>query len=162
MYIYIHAFFVRRLSQPPPEYTILTPQKNSTTTASSSLLSSSPGLEPEPKPEPQPQTSHPQQRQHQQHQTPRVEVRLRPVGWPAADSRGDGTANGVVANVALDMFLGKGGDRRPGYGNGEKLEGHVDYPDDDYRFLADFDSDAVRLWQVRYWGDDRFSIVYGT
>lgn len=52
-----------------------------------------------------------------------------------------------VASVALDMMLIGG--QRPGNGGGESGGGNG--LSDDYRILADFDSGAVRLWQVGYW-----------
>lgn len=54
---------------------------------------------------------------------------------------------GDIASVALDMMLV--GSQGPGKNGGQT--GRGDGLSDDYRILADFDSGAVRLWQVRYW-----------
>lgn len=127
---------IRCLFQLPSENSGLTPRKNTTTPPSSPRL--------------EPKLPRPQQWQQQQQQSPRVGLRLRPVHWPAGDSRGDVTVNNAVSSAALYMFLETG--QEPGRNNGEKLEGRDDHLGDDYRFLADFDSGAVRLWQVGYSG----------
>lgn len=91
-------------------------------------------------------------------QPPRVQLRLRPIGWPDADAGGGAANSGATASVALDFCLIEGSDGR-GYHGGNT--GRRDRHPDDYWLLADFDSGAVRLWQVRCFGGHFSSANYG-
>lgn len=80
-------------------------------------------------------------------QPPRVQLRLRSVGWPDADTRRDAATPGAIASVALGLSLVQGSDGR-GY-DGGKTGTRDRRHSDDYWLLSDFDDGAVRLWQVR-------------